>query len=148
MPWPLRCSALRVLNSDAQADSRPALQARAPTVKTDAFRKVYGACQYPSTIADNTKALGELFARLAGSRDDSGSTGREGRAFVKRIDDRARIAYAAATPAVRKASGARQHPATIADNAKALGYLFIRLAGSRDSHKVTARTLARLCVSL
>jgi formate hydrogenlyase subunit 4 len=74
---------------------------------------------------------------------------------------------------VRKVSGARQHPTTLADNAKALGYLFARisrakhartllpavlasvpfgfvlvrvrvLAGSRDAHKATARTLARL----
>jgi hypothetical protein len=45
-----------------------------------------------------------------------------------------------AMPAVRKVSGARQHPITIADSAKALGYLFARLAGSRDEHKPTART--------
>jgi hypothetical protein len=54
---------------------------------------------------------------------------------VMRVDDRARLTYAAATPAVRKVSGARQHPATIPDNAKALGYLFARSAGSRDAHR-------------
>jgi hypothetical protein len=53
-----------------------------------------------------------------------------------------------ATPAVRQVSGARQYPATMADNAKALGQLFARLAGSRDAHKVTARTLPRLRVNL
>jgi hypothetical protein len=42
-------------------------------------------------------------------------------AYVMRVDIRARVMYAAATPAVRKVlSGARQQPATIADNAKAL----------------------------
>jgi hypothetical protein len=42
-------------------------------------------------------------------------------AYVVRVDIRARVTYAAATPAVRKVlSGTRQHPATIADNAKAL----------------------------
>jgi hypothetical protein len=53
-----------------------------------------------------------------------------------------------ATPAVRKVSGARQHPATIADIATALGYLFARLVGSRNVHKATARTLIRLRVNL
>jgi len=38
-----------------------------------------------------------------------------------RVDNRARVTYAAATPAVRKVSGARHHPAIIADKAKALG---------------------------
>jgi len=37
-----------------------------------------------------------------------------------RVDDRAKVTYAEATPAVWKVSGARQHPATIADNAKTL----------------------------
>jgi hypothetical protein len=50
--------------------------------------------------------------------------------------------------AVREVSGARQHPATIADNAKALGKLFARLAGSRDAHKATARTPEGLRVNL
>jgi hypothetical protein len=54
-----------------------------------------------------------------------------------RFDNRARVTYAVATPAVRKVSGARQHAATIADNAKALGKLVARLAGSRDAHKLT-----------
>jgi hypothetical protein len=58
-----------------------------------------------------------------------------------RVDYRARVTFAAATPAVRKVSGARQSPSAIADNAKALGLLFSRLAGSRDAHKATARTL-------
>jgi hypothetical protein len=40
-----------------------------------------------------------------------------------------------------KVSGARQNPAAIVDNAKALGLLFARLAGSRDAHKATPRTL-------
>jgi hypothetical protein len=70
------------------------------------------------------------------------------------------VTYAAATPAVRahaptvkkgavrKVTGARQHPPAIADNAKALGLRFVLLAGSRDAHKATARTLARLCVDV
>jgi hypothetical protein len=37
-----------------------------------------------------------------------------------RVDDRGRLAEAAATPAVQKVFGARQLPAAIADNAKAL----------------------------
>jgi hypothetical protein len=53
-------------------------------------------------------------------------------AYVMRVDNRVKVTYAAATPAVRaqastvkknavpKVFGARQHPATIADNAKAL----------------------------
>jgi hypothetical protein len=53
-----------------------------------------------------------------------------------------------ATPVVRKVSGARQHPATIADTAKALRYLFARLAGLRDAHTATARTPAHLCTNL
>jgi hypothetical protein len=67
---------------------------------------------------------------------------------VMRVDDRARVTYAAATPAVRKVSGARQHPAKIADNANALSNLLARLVGSRDTHKATARTLVRLCADL
>jgi hypothetical protein len=35
-------------------------------------------------------------------------------AVRSRVDDRARVTYAAVTPAVRKVSGARQNPATIA----------------------------------
>jgi hypothetical protein len=62
-------------------------------------------------------------------------------AYVARVDDRARVTYAAATPAVRKVSGARQHPATTADNEKALRYLFYRLANLLDAHKATARAL-------
>jgi|AntAceMinimDraft_5_1070358.scaffolds.fasta_scaffold108302_1 hypothetical protein len=53
-----------------------------------------------------------------------------------RVNDRARVTYAAATPAVRKASGARQHAAEIADNGKALSELFARLAGSRGTRKL------------
>jgi hypothetical protein len=53
-----------------------------------------------------------------------------------------------ATPAERIVSDARQHPAVIAGSAKTLGYLFARLAGSRDAHKATARTLARLQANL
>jgi hypothetical protein len=78
MLWPLRHSALRVLNRGAQADARPAVRAHASTVKID-------------TVRNNAKALGELLSRLAGSRDASGSAGREGRAYVMRVDDRARI---------------------------------------------------------
>jgi hypothetical protein len=58
-----------------------------------------------------------------------------------RVDNRARVTFAAAEPAVRKVSGARQHLAIIADNAKALGQLFARLAVSRDAHKATRCTL-------
>jgi hypothetical protein len=65
-----------------------------------------------------------------------------------RDDNRARVTYAAATPAVREVSGARLHPATIAGIAKALGYLFAQLVGSRDALKATARTLVRLCANL
>jgi|AntAceMinimDraft_5_1070358.scaffolds.fasta_scaffold240489_2 hypothetical protein len=36
----------------------------------------------------------------------------------------------------------------IADNAKALGYLFALLAGSRDAHKATAQTFSRLRANL
>jgi hypothetical protein len=76
--------------------------------KKGAVRKVSSARQHPATIADNAKALGSLLARLAGSRDASCSTGRGGRAYVMRVADSARVTYAAATPAVRKVSGARQ----------------------------------------
>jgi hypothetical protein len=44
------------------------------------------------------------------------------------VDDLARVTYTAATPAVKNVYSARQHPATIADNAKALSQLFARLA--------------------
>jgi hypothetical protein len=81
---------------------------------------------------------------------------RERLAYMMRVDNRAKVTYAAATLAVRKVSGARQHPATFADKANALGQLllglrahvmgtselFARLAGSRDAHKATARTLS------
>jgi hypothetical protein len=40
---------------------------------------------------------------------------------MMRVDDRARVAHAAATPAARNAPGARVNLAAIADNAKALG---------------------------
>jgi hypothetical protein len=59
-----------------------------------------------------------------------------------------RESHQLATPAVRKVSGARQHPATIADSAKALGIIFSRLAGSCDAHEATARTLEHLCANL
>jgi hypothetical protein len=39
------------------------------------------------------------------SLSDTGSAEREGRAYVKRVDNRAKVTCAAATPAVRKASG-------------------------------------------
>ena len=55
------------------------------------------------------------------SRSDAGSAGREGRAYVMRIDDRARVTLAAATLAVRKVSGARKNPAAVANYTKALG---------------------------
>jgi hypothetical protein len=48
-----------------------------------------------------------------------------------------------ATLAVRKVSGEHQNPKTIADNAKAFGYLFARLAGLRDARKATAHALYR-----
>jgi hypothetical protein len=99
---PLHCCALRVLNRGAQADARPAVRTRTSTVKREAVRKVTGAEQNPAVIADNAKALDEGFARLVGSRDASGSTGREGRAYVMRVDKRAKVTYAAATQAVRK----------------------------------------------
>jgi hypothetical protein len=67
---------------------------------------------------------------------------------VMRVDNRAREMYAAATPAVRKLSGARQNPAIIANNANRLDYLFAWLTGSRDAHKAPARTLERLRVNL
>ena len=50
-----------------------------------------------------------------------------------------------ATPAVRKVSGARQNPLAIADNAKTLGYLFARLAGSSDTHKDSTHACTSLC---
>jgi hypothetical protein len=106
--WPLRRCALRVLNRGARADARPAVRALASTVRISAVRKAPGARQYPAIFSDNAEAPGEVFARLAGSRDASGSTGRGERAYVMRIDDRARGTYAAATPAVLKVSGARQ----------------------------------------
>jgi hypothetical protein len=46
------------------------------------------------------------------SLSDAGSAGMEGKAYVMRVDNRARVTYAAATPAVRKVSGAREHAAT------------------------------------
>ena len=52
-----------------------------------------------------------------------------------------------ATPAVRKVSGTRQNPVTIAGNASTLYDLFARLKGSSDAHKATARTLVRLRAS-
>jgi hypothetical protein len=42
-------------------------------------------------------------------------------AYVMRVDDRASVAYVAATSAAQKDFGAREHAAKIADNAKALG---------------------------
>jgi hypothetical protein len=102
----------------------------------------------PATIAENARALSKLFARLAGSRDAPGSKGRGELAYGMRVHNHARVTYAAATPAVRKVSGARKHPVTIADNANALSYLFARLAGSRDANKAAACTLARLRVNL
>jgi hypothetical protein len=72
-------------------------------------------------IAGNVKALDQTLARLAGSRDASGSAERKGRAYVMRVDNRARVTYAAAKPDVRKFFGARQHPATIAGYTKSLG---------------------------
>jgi hypothetical protein len=65
-----------------------------------------------------------------------------------RVYNGARVTFAAATPAVRKVSGTRQNTVTIADNAKALEPLFARLAGSRDAHKATARTLVRVQVDV
>jgi hypothetical protein len=58
------------------------------------------------------------------------------------------VKKSAVKKASRDASGSRQLPVTIADNAKALGYVFARLVGSRDMHKATARTLSRLCAGL
>jgi hypothetical protein len=86
---------LRVLNRGAQADARPAVRARASTVKKDAVRGVSGARQNTATIADNAKVLGKLFAQHAGSRDcdASGSTERLGRVYVMWIDNRARVTY-------------------------------------------------------
>jgi hypothetical protein len=100
----------------------------------------------PATIADNATAFGGLCARLAGSRKASGSTGWEGRAYVMRVDNSARVKYASATLAVRKDSGVCQHPAIIAFNAKALCNLCARLTCLRDAHKATVRTPVRRCV--
>jgi hypothetical protein len=69
MLWSLRRCALRVLGRGAQADASLAVRAHASTAKGDAIRKVSGTCQHPAILADNAKALGELFARLAGCRD-------------------------------------------------------------------------------
>jgi hypothetical protein len=103
------------------AAATPAVRPHASTVKKGAVRKVSGARQHLAAIADNTRALGLQFARLAGSRDALGSAAREGRASVMRVDNRVRVTDTAATPAAQKISGARQYPATIADNANALG---------------------------
>jgi hypothetical protein len=65
-----------------------------------------------------------------------------------RFDDRANVTHAAATPAVLKVSGACQRPSEIADNAKALCYVFAQIAGSRYAHKATARTPVRLRANL
>jgi hypothetical protein len=68
------------------------------------------------------------------SLSGTGSAGKEGRAYVMRVDYRARVTFAAATPAVQAQAstvkklcrskkslfGARQNPATFPDNAKAL----------------------------
>jgi hypothetical protein len=67
---------------------------------------------------------------------------------VMHVDTRVKIRYTAATPAVRKVSGARQNPATLADNTNALGLLLPRLASSRDAHMATTCTLSRLRVDL
>jgi hypothetical protein len=83
------------------AAATPAVRADASTVNYGAVRKVSGARQHPAAIADNATALGQQFSRLAGSRDASGSEGRNRRVYVTRVDDRARVTYAAATPAVR-----------------------------------------------
>jgi|AntAceMinimDraft_5_1070358.scaffolds.fasta_scaffold231292_1 hypothetical protein len=90
MLWNFRRCALRVHNRGAQANARPAMRAQASTVKKDAVRKVFGARQHPATIDDNTKALRELFSRLTGSRAALDSTGKEGLAYVMRVDNRAR----------------------------------------------------------
>jgi hypothetical protein len=67
------------------------------------------------------------------SLSEAGSAGKKGRVYVVRINNRAKVTYAAATPAVRAKvskttrvpfkglSGARQHPVTIAGNAAAYG---------------------------
>jgi hypothetical protein len=88
----------------------PAVRAH-PTGKKGAVRKVSGAHQQLATIADNPKALDLLLGRFVGSSDASGSAGRKERAYVTRVDDRARETYAAATPAVREhASTAKRMP--------------------------------------
>jgi phage-related tail fiber protein len=103
------------------AAATPAVRVHVSMAKKDAVRKVSRALQQLATIADNAKAISKLFARLAGSRDASGLAIREGRAYVMRVDDRARLTYAAAAPAMRKVSGARHHPAAVAENANTLG---------------------------
>jgi hypothetical protein len=55
MLCPLRRCALRVLNRGSQADARPAVRARASTLKKDAFIKVSGARQNPAAIPDNAR---------------------------------------------------------------------------------------------
>jgi hypothetical protein len=73
LPWLLRSCSLRVFNRGAQADARPAVRLRVDNrarvtyaAATPAVRKVSGARQNSLTIADNPKAFGQLFARLAG----------------------------------------------------------------------------------
>jgi hypothetical protein len=91
--WPLRRCAFRVLSRGVPrpTPARPWL-VHASTVS--------GMRQDLATIADKSKALGKLFARLTGSCDASCLPGRKGRAYVMRVHHRARVTYAAATPAM------------------------------------------------
>jgi hypothetical protein len=47
-------------------------------------------------------------------------------AYVMRVDDRARVTHAAATPAERKVPGARQHLMTIAEDVEAFLFFVTR----------------------
>jgi hypothetical protein len=82
------------------------------------MRKVSGARHYSAINADNAKALGFF---LLGSRAHVKRTRRlHARfAYVMRVDDRARVTYAAATPAVQKSlAHAKKLRQSLTDNAK------------------------------
>jgi hypothetical protein len=65
-----------------------------------------------------------------------------------RVDDPARVTYAAASPAVLKDSGARQKLCENRCQSESVSLAISRLVGSRDAHKATARTPERLRINL